>query len=88
MIGQPLDQLSGDAFDQAFLAQMTMHHAMGVMMTQPVITGGAHQELKDAGRPDDRRPVARDRADARLAPGLVRPGRDLPDDAGDPCPMG
>ena len=36
--GQPLDQLSGDAFDQAFLAQMTMHHAMGVMMTQPVVT--------------------------------------------------
>ena len=49
MIGQPLDQLSGDAFDQAFLAQMTMHHAMGVMMTQPVITGGAHQELKTLG---------------------------------------
>jgi uncharacterized protein (DUF305 family) len=49
MIGQPLDQLSGDAFDQAFLAQMAMHHAMGVMMTQPVITRGVHQDLKDLG---------------------------------------
>jgi uncharacterized protein (DUF305 family) len=46
---QPLDQLSGDAFDQAFLAQMTMHHAMGVMMTRPVVASGAHQELKDLG---------------------------------------
>jgi uncharacterized protein (DUF305 family) len=46
---QQLDQLSGDAFDQAFLTQMTMHHAMGVMMTQPVATGGAHQELKALG---------------------------------------
>jgi uncharacterized protein (DUF305 family) len=49
MAGQPLDQLTGDAFDQAFLAQMTMHHAMGVMMTQPVIARGARQELKDLG---------------------------------------
>jgi uncharacterized protein (DUF305 family) len=49
MGAQPLDQLSGDAFDQAFLAQMTMHHAMGVMQTQPVVTSGAHQELKDLG---------------------------------------
>jgi len=49
MGAQPLDQLSGDEFDQAFLAQMTMHHAMGVMMTQPVVASGAHQELKDLG---------------------------------------
>lgn len=49
MGAQPLDQLSGDAFDQAFLAQMTMHHAMGVMMTQPVVASGAHQELKSLG---------------------------------------
>jgi len=46
---QPLDQLTGDAFDQAFLTQMTMHHAMGVMLTQPVVAGGAHQELKTLG---------------------------------------
>ena len=45
----PLDQLSGDAFDQAFLAQMTMHHTMGVMMTQPVVASGAHQELQTLG---------------------------------------
>jgi uncharacterized protein (DUF305 family) len=49
MGAQPLDQLSGDAVDQAFLAQMTMHHAMGVMMTQPVVASGAHQELKGLG---------------------------------------
>jgi len=49
MGAQPLDQLSGDAFDQAFLAQMTMHHAMGVMMTRPVVASGAHQDLKDLG---------------------------------------
>jgi uncharacterized protein (DUF305 family) len=46
---EPLNNLSGDAFDQAFLAQMTMHHAMGVMMTQPVVASGVHQELKDLG---------------------------------------
>jgi hypothetical protein len=44
-----LSQLSGDAFDRAFLAQMTMHHAMGVMMTQPVVAFGAHQELRSLG---------------------------------------
>jgi uncharacterized protein (DUF305 family) len=49
MGAQQLDQLSGDTFDQAFLAQMTMHHAMGVMMTQPVVESGAHRELKDLG---------------------------------------
>jgi uncharacterized protein (DUF305 family) len=46
---QPLEDLSGEPFDQALLAQMTMHHAMGIMMTQPVITGGAHQDLKALG---------------------------------------
>lgn len=49
MGARQLDQLSGDAFDQAFLTQMTMHHAMGVMMTRPVVTGGAHPELKSLG---------------------------------------
>ena len=44
-----LGQLSGDAFDQAFLTQMMMHHAMGVMMTQPVVVSGGHQELKELG---------------------------------------
>ena len=46
---QPLDQLTGDAFDQAFLAHMSMHHAMGIRMTQPFVASGAHQELKDLG---------------------------------------
>jgi uncharacterized protein (DUF305 family) len=49
MGARQLDQLSGDAFDQGFLTQMTMHHAMGIMMTQPLITGGAHPELKALG---------------------------------------
>jgi len=47
MMGQPLDQLSGDEFDKAFLAQMTMHHAMAVMMARPVVANANHQELKD-----------------------------------------
>ncbi|MFN8526175.1 MAG: DUF305 domain-containing protein [Chloroflexota bacterium] len=46
---QDLDQLSGDAFDRAFLMEMTMHHAMGVVMTQPVVANAAHPELKALG---------------------------------------
>jgi uncharacterized protein (DUF305 family) len=42
-----LEQLSGDAFDQAFLSQMAMHHAMGIAMTRPVVANGGHQDLKD-----------------------------------------
>jgi uncharacterized protein (DUF305 family) len=45
MPGQPLDQLSGDAFDQAFLEQMIMHHAMAVMMAEPVVQGAVHPEV-------------------------------------------
>jgi uncharacterized protein (DUF305 family) len=41
-----LDQLSGDAFDTAFLAQMTMHHTMAVMMAKPVVANATHPELK------------------------------------------
>jgi uncharacterized protein (DUF305 family) len=44
---QPLEQLSGDSFDQAFLAQMIMHHAMAVMMARPVAVNAAHQETAD-----------------------------------------
>lgn len=44
---QPLDQLSGDDFDKAFLSQMTMHHAMAVEMAKPVVANATHQELKD-----------------------------------------
>ena len=48
-IGQmgSLDQLSGDDFDKAFLMQMTMHHAMAVEMSRPVVAKAAHQETKD-----------------------------------------
>ncbi len=49
MAGQPLDQLSGDEFDKAFLMQMTMHHARAVMMTRPVVANAEPQELKDLG---------------------------------------
>jgi uncharacterized protein (DUF305 family) len=49
MMEPPLDQLSGGAFDQAFLQHMSLHHAMAVMMAWPVTTNAAHQELKDLG---------------------------------------
>lgn len=45
MVGQDLSTLSGDAFDQAFLRQMIMHHAMAVMMAEPVVQGAVHPEL-------------------------------------------
>lgn len=41
----PLDQLSGDDFDRAFLALMTMHHGMAVAMARPVVSGARHAEL-------------------------------------------
>ena len=43
----PLDQLTGDDFDKAFLSQMTMHHAMAVMMARPAAAQAPHQETKD-----------------------------------------
>jgi uncharacterized protein (DUF305 family) len=46
MAGPPLDQLTGDDFDQAFLQQMTMHHAMAVMMARPAVANAGHQEVK------------------------------------------
>jgi len=49
MGAEGLEQLSGDAFDKAFLSHMAMHHAMGIAMTQPVAANGAHQELKELG---------------------------------------
>ncbi len=47
MPGQPLEQLSGDAFDQAFLQQMIVHHAMAVMMAEPVVQGAVHPEVSN-----------------------------------------
>lgn len=46
-MGRPLEQLSGDALDQALLREMNMHHAMAVMMAQPVAANAQHQELKN-----------------------------------------
>ncbi|MCC7367085.1 MAG: DUF305 domain-containing protein [Chloroflexi bacterium] len=48
--GHSLDQLTGDDFDRAFLAQMTMHHAMAVEMARPLLTGATHPELKQLGQ--------------------------------------
>ena len=45
---QPLDQISDTSFDQAFLFQMTMHDAMGVMMTQTGVVSRAHQDQRTA----------------------------------------
>ena len=50
MMGPPLDQLMGDDFDKAFLQQMTMHHAMAVMMARPAVANVSHQELKDLAK--------------------------------------
>jgi uncharacterized protein (DUF305 family) len=77
MAGPRLDQLSGDEFDRAFLMEMTMHHAMAVMMTRPVVANAEHQELKDLGAQivdDQTREVAQMRAWARDWYGM-----DIPD---------
>src|SRR5688572_1164256 len=46
----PLDQRSGDDFDKAFLQQMTMHHAMAVLMARPAVAQAAHQETNDLAK--------------------------------------
>jgi uncharacterized protein (DUF305 family) len=76
-MGQPLDQLSGDEFDKAFLTQMSMHHAMAVMMARPVVANAVHQELRDLGSSiidDQTREIAQMRSWARDWYGL-----DIPD---------
>lgn len=42
-----LDQLTGDDFDKAFLMQMSMHHAMAIMMARPAAANATHQESVD-----------------------------------------
>jgi uncharacterized protein (DUF305 family) len=72
-----LDQLTGDDFDKAFLAQMTMHHAMAVMMARPAAVQAAHQETKDLAQAvidDQTREIAQMRSWARDWYGL-----DVPD---------
>jgi uncharacterized protein (DUF305 family) len=72
-----LDQLTGDDFDKAFLAQMTMHHAMAVMMARPAAAQAAHQETKDLAQTiinDQTREIAQMRGWAKDWYGL-----DVPD---------
>lgn len=38
---------TGDAFDQAFLSEMIVHHQGAVVMAQLAITSAKHQEIKD-----------------------------------------
>lgn len=38
---------SGDAFDQAFLAEMITHHQGAIEMAQLALTNAKHQEIKD-----------------------------------------
>lgn len=47
MMGPPLDQLTGDEFDKAFLHHMTMHHSMAVEMAKPTAAKAIHPELKE-----------------------------------------
>lgn len=73
----PLDQLSGDEFDKAFLREMTMHHAMAVEMARPVVANASHQELRDLAQSivdDQMREIAQMRAWAKDWYGL-----DIPD---------
>lgn len=38
---------TGDAFDQAFLAEMIVHHQGAVLMAQQALKDAKHQEIKD-----------------------------------------
>lgn len=42
-----LDGKTGDAFDQAFLTEMIMHHEGAVMMAEAALKDAKHQEIKD-----------------------------------------
>ncbi|HWP29779.1 MAG TPA: DUF305 domain-containing protein [Chloroflexota bacterium] len=61
----PLEQLSGDAFDRAWLQAMAVHHAMAVLMARPVEASAVHPELRDLARAiiaDQSREIAQMRA--------------------------
>ena len=76
MSGPPLDQLTGDDFDKAFLQQMTMHHAMAVMMARPAVANAGHQETRELGQAiidDQTREIAQMRAWAKEWYGLEIP---------------
>ena len=75
-MAQPLDQFSGDEFDKAFLSQMTMHHAMAVMMARAVASNATHPELKQLAATiidDQTREIAQMRGWARDWYGLEIP---------------
>ena len=42
-----LDGKTGDAFDQAFLSEMILHHEGAVEMAQQALQHARHQEIKD-----------------------------------------
>jgi uncharacterized protein (DUF305 family) len=71
-----LEQQSGEMFDRVWLQQMIMHHAMGVMMTQPVVDGAPHEDLRDLGGvivADQTREIAQMRAWLREWYGVTMP---------------
>lgn len=41
---------TGDTFDQAFLAEMIVHHQGAVEMAQLALTNAKHQEIKDLAK--------------------------------------
>src|SRR3989344_2236288 len=41
---------TGDAFDQAFLSEMIMHHQGAVVMAQAALQNSQHQEIKDMAK--------------------------------------
>lgn len=44
---QSLNGKTGDAFDQAFLKEMIVHHQGAVAMAEAALTNAKHQEIKD-----------------------------------------
>ncbi|KND47093.1 MAG: hypothetical protein AB199_01535 [Parcubacteria bacterium C7867-004] len=44
---QALDGKTGDAFDQAFLKEMIVHHQGAVAMAEAALKNAKHQEIKD-----------------------------------------
>lgn len=42
-----LEGKSGDEFDKAFMAEMTMHHQGAVEMAEMALKNAQHQEIKD-----------------------------------------
>jgi uncharacterized protein (DUF305 family) len=47
---QSLNGKTGDAFDQAFLTEMIMHHQGAVVMAEAALQNAKHQEIKDLAK--------------------------------------